>query len=240
MHDTVDHVELGCYEPCEPCLVVVVDTASTLNDVDTTLQETPCDPSKCVGVRVMIRVVKGDDIAPVVEREVVVDVVGLGCRVGHLDNTQSGMCLLQLAQLGLDWLDRLGCVVDEIDHELVARIVDLPERISELAHDDLLFVWEVSYQDDVDLGPGLAILGLAPTLLGCLAKSASGLDRGSNGLHCLGGDGKRCECLKGKVDVEKDLLKNRWDDNVEEEAKDAVAGKEDGGRPAIDEGGQVA
>ncbi len=43
----------------------------------------------------------------------------LEVELGNLDDAQSLVCLLELPQLGLDRLDRIRCVVSEVDGDLV-------------------------------------------------------------------------------------------------------------------------
>lgn len=175
-------------------LGIVVDTASTLDDIDTSLHEALGDPAKRIGLGVVISIVESNDFALGLESEEVIDVVGLGSGLGDLEDAEAGTLLGEIAKFCLDGLDGAREVVANVDGHSVRGVVELSKSISGLTHDDILFIGEVGGENDIDQRPPLTLVELEAVDLG-MTPCLTCVDGRSNTLHGFGRHRKRSERL---------------------------------------------
>lgn len=193
-------VKLGTDQLGEPGLIIIVDAATALNDVNISLIEPSRDPAKCALLWVVVCVEDGDNLAFRVESKEVVDVVGFRGTLLHLDDAQIRVLRLHLAHLRLDWFDGLGRVIHDVDVQLGGGIIQLAQNIAQLTKDDILFVWQICYQHDVD-GRAIVVGQVWETFLGGLSPSAAGQDIRLDGLNRFRDDREGNKGLQGDVDV---------------------------------------
>lgn len=126
---------------------------------------------------------------------------------------------LQLPHLAFDFWNVYRGVVDEVNVEAAARVINLAKRVAHLAQDNVALVWKVAGVNEVDNRGVLAQveavgLGGAPSF----ARATGRHDRAD----AFRDDGKGDKCLEDDEEVPETRVEARWQDHVEEDRGGAV------------------